>query len=124
VFGRKIEVSEVSTIGGARLEREARGMPYGPLSGPAEPFIRGDPNVTTEPFGVMTSRCIEGGGPTLAAWQSQADTPARERSWRRSTLDERLERPWCPHKRPAAAANPRVRPAALIVCSTRTAAPN
>ena len=31
VFGRKIEVSEVSTMGGAKLERgEARGMPYGP----------------------------------------------------------------------------------------------
>jgi hypothetical protein len=80
-------------MGGARLERgEARGMPYGPLSGPVDPFIRGDPTVTTEPFGVMTSRCIEGGGLVLAAWQSQAHTPARERSWHRSTLDERLER--------------------------------
>jgi hypothetical protein len=93
VFGRKIEVSEVSTIGGARLERgEARGMPYGPLSDPVEPFIRGDPTVTTEPVDVMTSRRIEGGGLVLAAWQSQINTPARERSWRRCTLDERLER--------------------------------
>ena len=48
--------------------------------------------MTTEPLGVMTSRCIEGGARMLAAWQSQAHTPARDRSWRRSTLDERLER--------------------------------
>ena len=67
-------------------------MPYGPLSGPVEPFIRGNPKVTTEPLGVMTSRRIAGGGPMLAAWQSHADTPARERSWHRCTLDERLER--------------------------------
>ena len=93
MFGRKIEVSEVSTIGGARLGHgEAHGMPYGLLSGPVEPFVRGDPTVTTEPFGVMTSRRIEGGASVLAAWQSQAYTPARERSWDRCTLDKRLER--------------------------------
>src|SRR5262245_62811970 len=79
-------------MGGARLERgEARGMPYGPLSGPVEPFIRGDPTVTMEPLGVMTSRRTEGGGRMLAAWQSQAHTPARERSWRRSRVEEQLK---------------------------------
>jgi hypothetical protein len=124
-FGRKIEVSGISTIGGEKIERSEGGMPYGPFGCPPEPYIRVDPEVTSEPLGVMTSRCIDGGGgPALAAWQSQADA-ARERSWRRSTIDEQLEQLGNSHERAAAAAaNPRVRHAALIVGGTRAAAPD
>jgi hypothetical protein len=67
-------------------------MPYTYGATGEPPFIKSDGIVTTEPLGVITSRCIEGGGPTLAAWQSQAHTPARERSWSSSTIDEKLER--------------------------------
>ena len=93
MFGRKLEPQGPSTMGGRLLmsgDAAARGMPYCPTGEP--PFIKSDGIVTTEPLGVMTSRCIEGGGPVLAAWQSQINTPARQRSWRRNTLDERLER--------------------------------
>ena len=45
--------------------------------------------MTTEPLGGMTSRCIEGGA-DAGRVAEPGPQPARDRPWRRSTLDERL----------------------------------
>src|SRR5262249_62310055 len=91
--GRKRSLPRVCTrhVRGVRRRRLSLTLPYGPISGPPEPFIPGDPTVTSVEMGEVTGRCIAGATPALAAWQSsQADTPAREPSRRRDMIDEQL----------------------------------
>ena len=102
MFGRKIEISENSTIGGESLG------PTVPKStmilNPDGPFIPSDGVVTSEPLGTMTSRCLGTGATAVlvanAAARSAAVVTSRRshRSLIRSqlgldpSLDARLER--------------------------------
>jgi hypothetical protein len=76
-------------------------MPYEYGASQSAPFIPSDGTVRSLKLGEITLRCIDGGGPALAAAVTAARSSAsqesrrslaRSRGEREETLDERLER--------------------------------
>src|SRR4051794_22468822 len=96
-FGRKLEISRESTMGGSRVTYEPRGMPYGLAAlRDAGPFIPSDGEVrTVGEVGTIQGRCISGFA-GLAEFEAvraanRAAMPER-RPNRAASIDARLAR--------------------------------